>query len=130
MRVWFLAIGMVAAFTAQALAANDARFFKSLEKLAPADRLEQLCDYTAMTEIRKDKRGFRPERAVANAGGETKINGHSIQSTNGAFRSKKKWYAMTYSCTATPDHLKVVSFKFTIGDEIPAARWAVLGLYL
>ena len=41
MRVWFLAVGAVAAFTAQAFAADDARFFKSLEKLAPTDRLEE-----------------------------------------------------------------------------------------
>ena len=38
-----------------------------LEMLAPAERLEQLCDYTAMTRIRTEKKEFRPDRAVANA---------------------------------------------------------------
>jgi hypothetical protein len=129
MRVWFLAIGAVAAFTAQALAADDARFFKSLEKLAPTDRLEQLCDYTAMTQIRKDARNFRPERAVAHAAADVNMKSDSIDATSGAFRSRKKWYAMSYSCTATPDHLKVISFRYTIGAEIPEAKWAAFGLY-
>jgi uncharacterized protein DUF930 len=129
MRVWILAIGAVAVMTTQALAADDARFFKSLEKLAPTDRLEQLCDYTAMTQIRKDARNFRPERAVANAGADVKMKNDTIDAISGAFRSRKKWYALTYSCTATPDHLKVTSFRYKIGDEIPEAKWAALGLY-
>jgi hypothetical protein len=53
----------------------------------------------------------------------------SIDATSGAFRSRKKWYAMSYSCTATPDHLKVISFRYTIGAEIPEAKWAAFGLY-
>jgi Domain of Unknown Function (DUF930) len=129
MRVWFLAIGAVAAFSTQTLAADDARFFKSLEKLAPNERLEQLCDYTAMTQIRKDARNFRPERAVANAGVEVTMKNDTIDATSGAFRSRKKWYALTYSCTATPDHLKVTSFRYTVGEEIPEAKWTALGLY-
>jgi Domain of Unknown Function (DUF930) len=129
MRVWFLAIGAVAALTVQALAADDARFFTSLEKLAPTERLEQLCDFTAMTKIRKDARNFRPERAVANAGADVTMKNDTIDATSGAFRSRKKWYVLTYSCTATPDHLKVVSFNYKIGDEIPEAKWAAFGLW-
>jgi hypothetical protein len=132
MRVWFMAIGAVAALTTltvSAVAADDTRFFKSLEKLAPTERLEQLCDYTAMTQIRKDARNFRPERAVANAGADVAMKNDTIEATSGAFRSRKKWYALTYSCTATPDHLQIVSFRYTIGAEIPEAKWAGYGLW-
>lgn len=129
MRVWFLAIGAALAFTVQAAAADDSRFFRSLQKLAPPERLEQLCDYTAMTQIRKDTREFRPERTVANAGADVKIKNDTIEATSGAFRSRKKWYALTYSCTATPDRLQVLSFRYTIGDEIPEAKWAAYGLW-
>lgn len=129
MRVWFLAIGVVCGFTAQATAANDARFFKSLQRLAPNERLEQLCDYTAMTQIRKDARNFRPERAVAGAGADVKMKNDTIEATSGAFRSRGKWYALTYSCAATPDRLQVVSFRYTIGAEIPQEKWAAFGLF-
>jgi hypothetical protein len=129
MRVWFLAIGMISAFATQAVAADDARFFKSLQRLAPTERLEQLCDYTAMTQIRKDGRDFRPERAVANAGADVMIRNDTIEATSAAFRSRGKWYGLKYSCTVTPDHLRVVSFRYTIGNEIPEAKWAGYGLW-
>ena len=46
----------------------------------------------------------------------------------GAFRSRGKWYALTYSCTATPDHM-AVAFHYTIGAEIPETKWAGYGLH-
>jgi Domain of Unknown Function (DUF930) len=131
MRVWCLTFGLVSTFCvgAQAASANDARFFKSLEKLAPTERLGQLCDYTAMTQIRKDSRNFRPERTVANAGADVTMKNNTIEATSGAFRSRKKWYALTYNCTASPDHMQVISFRYTIGAEIPEEKWAGFGLY-
>ena len=46
MRAFGLAI--VATTIAGTSVAADERFDRSLEMLAPAERLEQLCDYTAM----------------------------------------------------------------------------------
>lgn len=112
---------------AGSVAAADNRFERSLKMLDPVDRLEQLCDYTAMQAIRKDHAPFRPDRAVA--GNEPHIKGDTIEAKVGAFRSKKKWYALSYSCTAAPDHLSVTSFKYKIGDEIPEANWSSYGLW-
>ena len=129
MRVWFLAFGLVTAFVVQAVAADDARFLKSLTKLAPNERLIQICDYTALKQIRTDARNFRPERAVAAAGADVKTKNDTIEATSGAFRSRGKWYALTYTCTGSPDHLQVVSFRYKIGDEIPESKWAGFGLW-
>lgn len=129
MRVWYLTIGAACVFASQAAAANDARFLRSLQKLGPIERLEQLCDYTALTQIRKDSRNFRPDRAVANAGADVKIKNDTVEATSGAFRSRGKWYSLSYSCTTAPDHLKVTSFRYKIGDEIPEAKWASYGLW-
>lgn len=128
MRVLGLAIGAAMVFAAQAAAA-DSRFEKSLQMLAPDERLEQLCDYTAMQSIRKDDRKYRPDRAVANAMAQPHISHDSIETKGGAFRSRGKWYALSYSCTATPDRLKVVRFHYTIGAEIPETKWAGYGLW-
>jgi hypothetical protein len=128
MRAFGLAIGAVAVISAQAAAA-DARFEKSLRMLAPDERLEQLCDYTAMTHIRKDARHFSPDRAVANATEQAHASDDSVKTEGGAFRSRGKWYTLSYACTASPDHLKVVAFKYTIGPEIPETKWAALGLW-
>ena len=123
-----LAIGAVTVVAAQAAAA-DARFEKSLQMLAPTERLEQLCDYTAMTQIRKDAGNYRPDRAISNAIAEAKVNQDTIEANGGAFRSRGKWYTMTYVCAATPDHLKVTSFSYKIGEVIPETKWAGYGLW-
>jgi hypothetical protein len=110
-------------------AAIDARFEKSLRMLAPIDRLEQLCAYTAMQEIRKDHKEFRPDRVVASAGVEPEIKDHAVAAKGAAFRSRKKWYSLSFHCTAATDHLAVTSFSYTIGDEIPEAKWVSYGLW-
>jgi hypothetical protein len=128
MRAFGLAV-VAATIMAAAAAAGDGRVERSLDMLAPAERLEQLCDYTAMTRIRNEKKEFRPDRAVANAMAEPRANGDTLEVTGGAFRSKKKWYTLSYRCTATPDHLKIVTFNYTVGEEIPEAKWASFGLW-
>jgi len=110
-------------------AAIDARFQRSLRMLAPIDRLEQLCDYTAMQRIRKEHKPFRPDRAVAGARSDARIHDHTVVAKGAAFRSRHKWYALSYSCTAAPDHLAVTSFSYTIGPEIPEEKWASYGLW-
>jgi hypothetical protein len=116
------------AFPAQA-ASPDEKFEKALLKLDPSARLEQLCDYTALTRIRADDKNFRPDRAVANAMAEPVVRQDTVEAKAGAFRSRKKWYTLSYSCTATPDHLKVVSFNYKIGAEIPETKWGGYGLW-
>jgi hypothetical protein len=123
-----LAIGAATIVAAQAAAA-DAKFEKSLLMLEPSERLEQLCDYTAMTRIREDDKNYRPDRAVANAMAEPQVRQDTLETKGGAFRSRGKWYALSYSCAATPDHITVVTFKYAIGLEIPETKWAAFGLW-
>ena len=134
MRMLALAIGTAIAIAAATLtAAQAAGLSASLQRvlklLEPVDRLEQICDYTAMVQIREDGRHFHPDRAVASAMKKPKIGPNTIDAKGGAFRSKGHWYAMSYSCVATPDHMQVTSFRLKIGREIPEGEWAKLGLW-
>ena len=128
MRACGLAV-VAAMMIVTAAAAADGRLERSLKMLAPAERLEQLCDYTAMARIRSEEKQFRPDRAVANAMAEPTVTGDTLEVTGGAFRSRGKWYTLSYRCTATPDHMSVVTFRFTIGEEIPESKWASFGLW-
>ncbi len=121
MRAFVWVIGVLVA--TQAIAAEN-RLERSLGKLAPEERIEQLCDFTAMSRIRKESGSFRPDRAVANATAEPKLRDHTIEAKGGAFRSRGKWYGLSYVCTATPDHMSVLSFRYTIGTQIPEGEWA------
>src|ERR1043165_2058484 len=107
MRRLALTIGAILILMSPVLAIDE-RFERSLKMLDPVDRLEQLCDYKAMQEIRKDHTAFRPDRAVA--GNEPHIKDNTIVAKDGAFRSKKKWYVPSYSCTAAADHMSITSF--------------------
>jgi uncharacterized protein DUF930 len=128
MRTLGLAIGAAMILAAPAAVA-DGRFEKSLQMLAPAERLEQLCGYTAMTRIRQDDKTFRPDRTVANAMAEPRVRDDTIEVEGGAFRSRGKWFALSYICTTTPDRMAVVAFRYTIGPEIPETKWAGFGLW-
>jgi Domain of Unknown Function (DUF930) len=127
-----LATVVVAMFTVQVFAqdsAADAKFEKSLLMLDPGERLEQVCDYAAMAQIRSDEKNYLPDRAVANASGEAIVIRDTLDTKGGAFRSRGKWYALTFTCQAAPDHMSVISFKYTIGPEIPETKWAAFGLW-
>ena len=121
-----LGLGMLAIATA---AAAESRFERSLKMLAPSERLVQLCDYTAMQHIRRDHRQYRPDRAVADARSRVYINKNTVEAKGGAFRSKRKWYALSYTCNASPDNMKVISFHFKVGAEIPQSKWALYSLW-
>lgn len=129
MRLLALAFVLVTIGAAQA-GGREERFERSLKMLAPSERLEQLCDYTAMAQIRKDTKDYRPDRTVASAMSEPKaIDANTIEAQGAAFRSRKKWFALAYRCTADGEHLKVLSFQYVIGAEIPETKWAGYGLW-
>ena len=125
----FFAVALIALAVSAPAAAADSRLERQLKMLEPTERLEQVCDYTALSTIKKDRHEFRPDRAVAGAMTEPHVSGHSIEAKGAAFRSRKKWYALSYSCTADGEHMKVLSFKYTIGAEIPESQWAAYNLF-
>jgi Domain of Unknown Function (DUF930) len=127
MRILMLVLVFCIGMAAHAVA-DDLQFEHGLKRLALPERLEQLCDYTAMTRIRNTT-DFRPDRAVAGAIAEPRVNKDTIVATGAAFRSRKEWYALSYTCTANSEHLKVLSFKFEVGNAIPEKNWAAYGLW-
>ncbi len=100
-----------------------------LKRLDPATRLEQVCDAEAMKRIARENREFRIDRSVVSALSEPRVKEDTLSGTGGAFRSKGKWYQYAFTCKATPDRLRVISFEYSIGEEIPQAQWSLYGLY-
>ena len=100
-----------------------------LKRLDPATRLEQVCDAAAMKQIARDHREFRIDRSVVSAIVEPRVKGDTLSGKGAAFRSKGKWYQYSFTCQATPDRLRVLSFEYKLGDEIPETQWSKHGLY-
>ena len=126
--------GMVATEIALCLAmtspsrAVDARLAKSLLRIDLDTRLEQVCDIEAMHRIGRNT-GFVPDRAKSDISSHPIHMGDALSAPGAAFRSKGKWYALSFDCKGTPDHLAVLSFSFMIGGLIPKNQWADLGLW-
>jgi len=125
-----IALALLVASTAwPATAETDKRFEKMLQRIDPSERLEQVCEYAALSKIGHDNRPLRPDRVVMDSMSAPKVAGDSMSGSGGAFRSKGKWYQFEFNCQATPDRLKVQSFSYRLGEPIPEDEWERYGLW-
>jgi hypothetical protein len=122
-----LTLTAISTISASSFAADN-RTAAMLRGLDPATRFEQACDIEAMSRI-KDATPYRPDRAVIAAVSDTKVTGDTMEGSGGAFRSGGKWYQFSFTCRATPDRLKVVSFTYKVGAAIPEGKWEEYGLW-
>lgn len=103
---------------------RSAKARKALQRLAPLERIVQLCNIEAMEQIHIWKTAFRPDFLVAYAMADIELSGQKLKADGGAFRSKRLWYNIGFTCEVTPDLKQVVSFAFAVGTEIPESDWA------
>lgn len=108
--------------------AMDLRVRAALMRIEPATRLEQVCDLEAMRQISL-LQGFKVDRAKSDILVPPRHQGDIIEASGAAFRSNGKWYAFSFTCKGSPDHLRVLSFEYKLGSPIASARWAELGLW-
>jgi hypothetical protein len=99
-----------------------------LPRLAPDERIEQLCGLEAMGQIHDWQREFEPDRVTAYALASTKLSGRVLTAEGAAFRSKRRWYALRFACTVSPDLKRITAFAFHVGEPIRRERWEALGL--
>lgn len=125
---FILSLAIVLAAAVPALA-SDARFLASLSKLDPQTRLEQICDLRAMKQIARDSNPYHPDRAKTDVVSHPRHSGNTVTGTGGAFRSGGRWYQFSFSCTGTPDGMKVTAFSYRLGQPIPESKWASYGLW-
>ena len=128
-----LALALLVTCTAWPAAAAstkaEKRFEAMLQRIDPSERLEQVCEYAALTKIGRDKKSYRPDRVVIEAMSPPQVSGDRMSGTGAALRSKGKWYRFQFSCEAAPDRLKVESFSYQVGAEIPEQNWEQYGLW-
>jgi hypothetical protein len=91
----------------------------SLRTLADDARFEQLCGIEAMEQIARGKGGFNPERTIAYATADTRLEGDTLAADGAAFLSGGHWYRLAFRCRGTPDRRQVLSFDFATGEQFP-----------
>jgi hypothetical protein len=102
---------------------------RSLMKLNPEERAHQTCAIKGLEVVRRDKRLSKADRLVPDTFKRAQFDGGIVSAKGAAVRANKHWYAMTFNCTLSPDHLKAVDFTFELGAEIPPERWEEVGLW-
>jgi hypothetical protein len=127
--VAFVLLLAVSAAPAFAQDKNQKRLEGILKRMDPATRLEQICDVEAMKRIGRENKEFRIDRSVVSALVDPQVKGDTLTGKGAAFRSKGKWYRYAFTCRTTADRLRVISFEYKLGDEIPETQWSKHGLY-
>lgn len=101
---------------------------EAMRHLAEDERLEQLCGVEAMSQIHAWNKAFEPDRVSAFAMRDTKWSGATLIAEGAAFRSKKRWFNLRFSCGLSADHTQVAAFEFRVGDPIPVSQWRARNL--
>lgn len=104
--------------------AAQARHDDAILHVAPATRMEQVCNAKAMGVIGHEHRGMRPDELVAYAFADTKVGHDSITAPGAAVRSAGHWYRLSYRCHTTDDGLNVTDLDYSLGHEVPRSDWS------
>jgi hypothetical protein len=86
-------------------------------------RLEQLCNLEAMAQIAASLKQFHPDRVVAYARADVRIDNNTLVAEGAAFRSHRRWYDLTFTCGLSPDRQAVQDFEFRVSKAIPKRVW-------
>ncbi|MGE0626675.1 MAG: DUF930 domain-containing protein [Hyphomicrobiaceae bacterium] len=103
---------------------------KWLLRLDPEERARQACMLRGLNDVRRDPRLRTADRMKSSILSRAAIDAtHHIVAKGGAVRMRGKWYALSFDCHLTPDHMRAKDFSFTLGAPIPKSKWQDLGLW-
>lgn len=100
-----------------------ARIRHTLTTLADSERIVQLCNIEGLEQIRRAEPKYDPDTLVSYAMADIVTNGMTLSATGGAFRSRRKWFGISFNCTVAPGYEGVTAFEFKLGDPIPQDEW-------
>ena len=104
-------------------------FDDALRKLEPEERSHQACIIKGLDAVRRDPRLRGADRMKTSIFSRAVLKGTLLTAKGGAVRANNRWYALSFTCTLTPDYMKATSFFFELGAEIPRQRWEQYDLW-
>ncbi len=99
------------------------RVRRGLRSFADSERLIQICNVEALEQIRRAVPDTEPDTMVAYAMADLISTGLTLTARGGAYRSRRKWYGVSFTCTAAAGYEAVAAFQFKLGDAIPESEW-------
>ncbi|MEI9916396.1 MAG: DUF930 domain-containing protein [Methylovirgula sp.] len=110
------------------LAMKDERLNRELLQLDPKTRIEQTCDAEVMFQIHRNQMPD-VDKVIAYTFGDPIFGENSVAAPGAVFRSRGRWYHLSYTCQTGPKHLDAHSLRYEIGPMIPRAEWGKYFLY-
>ena len=102
---------------------ESANLRAAMTTLAGSERLVQLCSIEAIEQIRRARPEFDPDTVVAYAMANMATRDGALVADGGAFRSRREWYEVKFTCLAAADYSAVERFEFSVGGFIPHDQW-------
>lgn len=96
---------------------------RTFETIAPSEQLVQLCNIEGLEQIRRAAPETYPDTLVPYAMADTLAAGLTLSAPGGAFRSRRRWFGVAFTCTVAADLRSVTAFEFKLGDPIPPEVW-------
>lgn len=95
----------------------------AMKTLDGSEQLVQLCSIEAIEQIRRARPEFDPDTVVAYAMADMATRDGALVADGGAFRSRREWYEVKFTCLAAADYSAVERFEFSVGGFIPHELW-------
>lgn len=96
---------------------------ETLPTLDRYERIIQLCNIEGLEQLRRARPGGLPDSLSPSALATTSLSGNTLNAPAAAFRVARKWYAVRFVCTVTPEFDGVTDFRFAVGEAIPESDW-------
>lgn len=93
-----------------------------LGQLARDEKIIQTCNLEAMEQVHQWNAALQPDFVVAYTFADPKLAGTVLTANGAAIRIASQWFALRYLCQ-TGEGETVTAFEFTLGEEIPEAKW-------
>jgi hypothetical protein len=102
---------------------ESANLRQAMTTLDGSERLVQLCNIEAVEQIRHARPEFAPDTVVPYAMADMAVRDGALIADGGAFRSRREWYEVHFSCVGAADYSAVERFEFSVGSFIPHDQW-------
>ncbi|WP_027488345.1 DUF930 domain-containing protein [Allorhizobium undicola] len=102
---------------------SDPHVRAALGKLPPQRRIVQICSIEMLEQIRRSVSGAFPDVIASSPSTREAISARLMDVQGAAYRSRGRWFDISYRCETDDKTSTITAFSFQIGAEIPRTAW-------
>jgi hypothetical protein len=95
----------------------------ALGQLSPNRRLTQICSFEVAEQVSRARPETPADFVVPYGPSGGFIRNGTLDADGGAFRSGGRWFDVSFRCTVDMKAMRVTSFSYRLGKEVPPQDW-------